>query len=149
MTAPAPIARLSRLEASLRAGKPLPASDALPIADALQTYLCDGGDLEAALGVKPAPGSRSAATRAKLDQRDAALRECADEFFPGMATALQAEHIATALLRYAAAGWPRDKGDVRCPPRHRGKIQADLWRILQAIPMPISARQVRKILALS
>ncbi len=106
----------------------------------------DAAPLEAALGIACEPGQRSFRTRRAIADRDVKLRAAAATLPAEWSVARRAEAVATALRRYAATAWPRERSLDACPRRHVGRMEEHLWRAMRAHPRPIGARQVRCML---
>lgn len=85
------------------------------------------------------------APRHRREERDRLLREAA-AMMPG-STAAKAAGLATALTRYRASAWCREKDLPACPPHRQGKIEGLLWQCLRACDRGLSAATVRRILA--
>jgi hypothetical protein len=120
------------------------------LARGLRAYL--GGQqrrLDEALNLRPGPGQRDPRTRASLAERDEFLREAARLFFPQLAPTEQAKALETALARYAASAWQRERAAPELPPRHKGRIEEYLWRVMRAEPRTLGWERIRKILVAS
>jgi hypothetical protein len=121
MATPAPITALR--------GQPAPSSDpitavrsaravllacddvaVLPVVRAFDTWLADGGDFAAALGM--APGWHSAL---RQKERDAALSGMAARYFACLCGIRLAREIAAAGLDYETRRYPRDRTTGRRP----------------------------------
>jgi hypothetical protein len=91
---------------------------------------------------------RTPAVRLVLDERDKLLVEAA-RFFPGLSQRETARQLRSALMRYRAGAWRRDRAEATCPPQHKGKLVQTLWCLLKtkdAIPGP---RMITMVLARS
>jgi hypothetical protein len=143
--------RIGRLAAALERGEALAVDDAAVLATSLRAYL-DGavGSLDAALELRPtAAGQRTWRTRAALPERDAILREAAARLFPKLTATEQAKALETALARYAASAWQRERAMAELPPRHKGRLEECLWQTLRAEPRALGRERIRKILVAS
>lgn len=136
------VARLARLRAALVDDAPLNDDDRHLIAGGLGCYLTRRcASLDEALGVDSLPGQADARRMVALAERDEIVRQTLADF------GLTAVELAAAMARYAAAGWRHDRAMTECPPRHVGRVQERLWRILRLRDHPLSARQIRAIAA--
>jgi hypothetical protein len=106
----------------------------LPVAWAIDAWLSGGGDFAEALGL--APGWHAAL---RQRGRDAALRELATRYFPGLCGRRLARELVAAGLDYETRGWPRDRDDGRRPDGADGL----LYDVLTLGPMP-AAEMLRK-----
>jgi hypothetical protein len=97
------------------------------VATAIHGMLIEGLSFEIGMGLMP--GWRGTAQRCA---RDHALAEIAAAFFPRSCVRQLAREVATALLRYGATAWPRDKAARRRPDGLRGL----LFDVLMAGPPP-------------
>jgi hypothetical protein len=112
---------------------PLDSGDA-EVARAALRVLLGGGE------ARKASGSRS------LEVRNDIIREAAERFFPNGSCVEKANRLHFELARYAATSWLRDRTSDECP--HSG-LRGHLWRILKVRDHVPSARQLRRVLALS
>lgn len=104
--------------------------------------------IDQALGLA-APGHHKVATRRAMVERDRLVRQLAAEHFNGLRATAAAAAVEAVLARYASSAWARERGSAICPVRHVGTPYAAAWAILQARDRLLSARQVRRILAIS
>ncbi|HEV8263193.1 MAG TPA: hypothetical protein VGQ19_20840 [Burkholderiales bacterium] len=82
-----------------------------------------------------------------LRERNAALREMAERFYPTTSPSRQARLIRAAALQYAASAWLHDRNNSEMPARYRATPKECLWRAFKSrAPMPIGERQLRSIL---
>jgi L-asparaginase II len=77
------------------------------------------------------------------------LRTMAGRFFAGQPQAVQADAIHTALERYAASAWARERALDACPDRHAGTVAACCWTVLRLRDSVPSSRHIRRILAMT
>lgn len=128
-----PVAALRIVAESLARGELPPERERKHVAAALLAHL-DGHepDLAAALGLRADLGKIAPARRARLDARDAALRDLVEQL-PGSLTD-KSEAVAQALAGRRELA--------------QADLQADLDRIRQDFDghLPASGRQVRRIL---
>jgi hypothetical protein len=119
-------------------------------ADALDAYAEQKiQSLDAAFGLIRTQGQRDARARAAMAERDRLLREAAARFFPKLTPTEQAKALETALARYAASAWQRERAAPELPPRHKAKIEEYLWRVMRAEPRTLGWERIRKILVTS
>jgi hypothetical protein len=90
-------------------------------------------------------GQRSPATLLAIDERTVLLRQAA-MFYPGLSQRETARLIRTALLRYQAGPWRRDRSEALCPSRYAGKLTAVLWMLLKTHDHTPSQATVRRAL---
>lgn len=102
-----------------------------------------GESLADALGLT-GPGRTGARRRLRIELRDAALRQLAAHHWPELSPTAAGAALATAWLRYAASGWPRDRLADDPPTARPAATFYDLMRDGHA---PIAAETARKILA--
>ena len=120
------------------------------VADGIRAYLSGAAaSLDEALELKTEAGHRRPSTMARIAERDALLRRAANQFFPGPNTSHQARELHTAISRYAASSWPRERERVTCPDRRTGTIQGAAWEILSLDDHVLSFERIRKILVTS
>lgn len=142
MTAAASIARLRAIAARLIERED---ADAAWFAAALQEYTAGaphGLTLGDAFGLRLEPGERPWWQLDAIERRDELLRRIASTYFPGLAGRSAAAAILTALARYEATGWRRDRAYVTPPAALRG----DLFRLLR-LAAPLSESTIRRALA--
>ncbi len=136
MPSVSPIAALRRAEAILRAsGDP----DGVAVADGLARHVYEGASLPHALGLVRYGGGGDHAMVERRAERDRLLQEVHRRYFPGLGGHPAAVAILAAIARQG---------------RTHGRVTDDLSRRLEVLlqsdpPVPASARQVRKILALN
>jgi hypothetical protein len=92
-------------------------------------------------------GHRSPQTMLTLDERAGLLRETARLFFSGESAREAAHRLHQALIRYECGAWRRDRSELTCPQRHRGRIEAHLWRILKVAGRVPGEEAIRKIIS--
>ena len=80
--------------------------------------------------------------------RDRLLRTAADRFCVGMSDRQAAAMLRSKLGQYREGAWQRDRSEVRCPDRHRGKINELLYAILTTRDHVPGDKTVRNALAL-
>ena len=85
-----------------------------------------------------------------LRERNPALREMADRFYPTASASRQARLIRAAALRYAASARLHDRNNSEMPAPYRATPKECLWRALKSqAPMPVGERELRSILTWS
>ena len=104
-------------------------------------------DLDAALGLRPAPGQRSFDTAERLAARDELYRRLARKHFPDLRPTKQAYAVQRTIRRYVASAWRNEQHLTMC--RHGpGTLKALLWQILTLDGgRVLSSKRLRKILA--
>jgi hypothetical protein len=118
------------------------------VAEILEAIATGGLELRTVIG----PGQRSAATRARLAERDRLVREGAARFYPGARPARTAKLMATAMQRFEAVAWrhwPGESAPEACPDRYAHDVRSVAWRILKAGAAIPGERTIRRILATS
>ena len=141
------VKRLHRTVAAMRAGKLIPAEDALPLADALDQALAGKTDLDVAVGlVAPSPHSpRATARRARLI-------ELLSAHYDG-APSRRAKLMEADAVRYSTTVWPNVR-DMDGPPEfHTGQPEEILFSLQSeavagAAKWPVSWRTITDILEL-
>ena len=91
-------------------------------------------------------GRRSRQTELLISERNQLLVEAA-KFYPGASDRKSARQLHTALSRYRAGAWRRDREVFTCPVQHRGKLTAVLWAILRTRDHVPSEMTIRRALA--
>jgi len=81
----------------------------------------------------------------ELDERNAYLIEAA-RHFTGSDREI-ARRLRSRLLIYQQGAWRRDRAELRCPPRHAGRLEAVLWCLLRVRDYVPSERLIRMSLA--
>lgn len=85
--------------------------------------------------------------RQAAQQRDAALRELAARYYPGLRRSAQASQIRRLTIHYATCGWGRDRRLAAPPPHYADSPHELLWRAFKAgAPLPVSERRLCSIL---
>jgi hypothetical protein len=131
------------------AGEPLEAHQSEWLGAALGHFLDRrSASMDDAFGLRFAQGGlpwwREEANRV----RDAALRDIAGTYMPGLSKSAQAKEIARLALRYATTAWRFDRGGGDMPAHYRNTIKQPLWRAFRSgATMPLGERQLRNILA--
>lgn len=137
--------RLPHNAATLRASGH---ADDAASADAIEGFLAGKfNSLDAAVGLKPSPGQRSAQTILRRERRDRLLREAADRFFPAWPVTAQAQALARAFADYEGRAWTREKRSEACPSRHAGKVEEVAWRLLREFKKVPGERTIRRALS--
>jgi hypothetical protein len=139
------LAAIARIAAAHRSGTSIHPDDADFLVFGLEGHLAGVDD---PFGLRPKPGQRSVATRSAYDRRDDLVRADAQKFYPTASQADAARELHTALKRYAAAGWKRDRKLPDCPASAK-TLGAILWAILRARDDVPAARTIRRLLATS
>lgn len=82
-----------------------------------------------------------------IRKRDAALRELARRFYPGLPPAGQAREIHQLAIRYACTAWLLERDAVNPRPAHEGTRWQLLWSAFKSgAAMPLGERQLRHVL---
>ncbi|MFZ5712965.1 MAG: hypothetical protein ACOY3N_09010 [Bradyrhizobium sp.] len=79
-------------------------------------------------------------------RRDELLREMKRRFYPTHRLRAASLAIAEVWEQYEIRAWPHDSSAVTCPPRHVGKPQELLWRIMRDWPNSLGKDRIRQIL---
>jgi len=87
---------------------------------------------------------RTPAVQLLIDERNALIRDAA-RFYPGASDREIARRLRTALLRYRAGRWERDRSDT-CPNQHRGKLTEILYFLLRVHDHVPSEMTIRRAL---
>ncbi|ESX24434.1 hypothetical protein X767_11980 [Mesorhizobium sp. LSJC264A00] len=126
-------ARLRRISAALREGRPIDPVDAMPLGEAIDAFFAGHAPtLDAALGLKAAgPGQADARRAWLIGERDKALRELAGHVAADRdgAGAEGVWDMFEHLEAYAAGEWPEHRTAAVCPHPEGGKALA--WTILR------------------
>lgn len=129
MSAPAALARI--IDAVER-GRPLDPDDAAAFLVGIRS-----GSVDQALGLSRTMG------------RDEIIRAAAKRFYPNMPTSAAADRFHTEWSRFASSAWHREQySHQECPSRHIDTIRETFWRLLRMRDAVLSARQLRRILAI-
>jgi hypothetical protein len=89
------------------------------------------------------PHGRTPRVLLRIDERDALIWSAA-RFYPGCSDREIARQLHTALSRYHAGRFRRDRNDT-CPVEHRGKLTEVLYLLLRThdhVPSPATIRRV-------
>jgi len=142
-----PADRLEEIATRCQAGLPLPLDHSYWLAEAIDSFLGKGAaSLEEALGLRYGRGGVPWWREKALRERDAALRELADECFADMSICKRSREIATLATRYGASAWRHDRDGRDMPKAYAGTPREYLWRAFRSGgTMPLSERQVRNI----
>jgi hypothetical protein len=143
------IHNLSEVARRCLAGEPLEHELSSWLGISLQAFLeRRSSTIEDALGLRAPQGGVPWWMEIAIRTRDAALRELAACFHGERSLSGQAHEIRLRALRYAASAWRFDRDRSEMPERYRGTETEYLWRAFKSgAAMPISERQLRKILA--
>ena len=144
-----PAERLEEIARRCQAGEPLDPRHSFWLAKAIDSYLGKAAtSLEEALGLRYGRGGVPWWREKALRDRDAALRELADEFFADLSICNRSREIATLALRYSASTWRHDRDGRNMPDAYAGTPREYLWRAFSSgATMPLSERQVRNIVS--
>lgn len=142
------IATLEQIRQCCAAGRPLSKDARAWLAESIGRYLRhDCENLNEAFGVIQPHGGVPWWREAAIRERDAALRELAEEHFDAMTVYARARAIFEIAERYASTCWLRDRHDDEMPDRYLGTPKAHLWRAFKSgAKMPVSARRLRTLL---
>lgn len=143
-----PIARLRRIRDAAAAGMAL-GEDGPWLASGLDAYLRrapEGLTLPAALDLAVPVGGAPWWRTDALARRDDALRRLATEFYGSLPPRERAAAIGVSLRRYASTSWPRDRHLTVCPVRLAGTAGALHFLIMRASAVPMSDRQIARII---
>ena len=113
------------------------------------TWLDDwiSGALAQGAGVEGEAKGGQNGVRQAARQRDAALRELAARYYPGLQRSAQANQIRRLTVHYATNGWSRDRRLAAPPPHYADSPHELLWCAFRAgAPLPIGERQLCRIL---
>jgi hypothetical protein len=81
-----------------------------------------------------------------LCERNAALREMAERFYPTASASRQACLIRAAALHHAASAWLHDRNNSEMPAHYRATPKECLWwAFMSQAPMPVGEREPRSI----
>lgn len=143
-----PAERLEEIARRCQTGEPLDPRQSFWLAEAIDSYLGKAAtSLEEALGLRYGRGGVPWWREKALRNRDAALRDLADEFFADLSKCSRSRKIATMASRYGASAWRHDR-DRDMPETYAGTPREYLWRAFKSgAAMPLSERQVRNIVA--
>ena len=143
-----PADRLEEIARCCLAGEPLDQRHSDWLAEGIESYLGKAAaSLEEALGLRYGRGGVPWWREKAIRERDAALRELADEFFADLGVCGRSREIATLALRYGASTWRRDRNRNAMPESYAGTPHEYLWRAFRSgATMPLGERQVRNII---
>jgi hypothetical protein len=105
-------------------------------------------DLSGAVAVD-GRGRRSPMLLLHLTVRDLCLRAAAIIYCQQMSHRRAAEWLHQRLSRYQTGSWRRDRFAEQCPQRHRGRVEAMMWRTLRCSDRVVGEEHIRKVLARS
>jgi hypothetical protein len=144
-----PADRLEEIARRCQTGEPLHPDHSCWLGEAIDSYLGrTATSLEEALGLRYGRGGVPWRREKALRERDAALRELADEFFADLSICKRSDEIATLALRYGASAWRHDCDGRDMPESYAGTPREYLWRAFRSgAAMPLSERQVRNIVS--
>jgi hypothetical protein len=130
-------------------GQPLPSELSHWLGSSLQQFLAHRArSIEAAFGIRAPRGGVPWWLEEAMRVRDAALRALAATFMVGQSVSTTARHIHDLAVRYAASAWRFDRQRPDMPTHYAGTPHELLWKAFKSgAPMPIGARQLRKVLA--
>lgn len=129
-----PAARLRRIAACARDGRPIDPADGQPFADGVDQFFAGAATLDQALGLQAAGRGKPDARRALMESdRDAAMQALAELVGTelGDANSEGVWDIFEILAAFAADKWPRLREAATCPPDLRG-ADAMAWAIMRA-----------------
>jgi hypothetical protein len=137
-----PIARLSRIAGSAHAL----GEDGMWLADAIAQWMAGAApNLEAAMGLI-SHGGVQPVRQARNAQRDELLRRFADERLATSPMADRPRLLAEDLMTFARRRWPRLEPRPTVPPELAGTRDGDLFQLFRVGGVPLSAKQIRRIL---
>ena len=144
-----PADRLEEIAKRCQAGEPLDPQQSFWLAEGIESYLGKAAtSLEEALGLRYGRGGVPWWREKAIRERDAALRELADEFFADLSICNRSREIATLALRYGASAWRHDRDGRDMSESYAGTPREYLWRAFSSgATMPLSERQVRNIVS--
>lgn len=142
-----PADRLEEIARCCQAGEPLDPRHSYWLAEGIESYLGKAAaSLEEALGLRYGRGGVPWWREKAIRERDAALRDLADEFYADLGICARSRKIATLALRYGASAWRHDRNAGDMPESYAGTPREHLWRAFRSgATMPLSERQVRNI----
>ena len=142
-----PADRLEEIARCCQTGEPLDPRHSFWLAEGIESYLCKTAtSLEEALGLRNGRGGVPWWREKAIRERDAALRELAEEFFADLSICARSREIATLALRYGASAWRHDRDGRDMSETYAGSPREYLWRAFRSgATMPLSERQVRNI----
>lgn len=136
MTVASPVdsaARLRRIAACARDGRPIDPDDGRPFADGVDAFFSGMASLDHALGLKaPGRGKPDARSALFVAERDQALRSLAGHFGASTngADAEGIHDIVEFLTAFEQWRWPDMRSAAACPPALAG-ADALAWTILR------------------
>lgn len=130
-------ARLRRISACIREGLPIDPEDAVPLGEAIDTYLAGSvQSLDAALGLSaPGRGKPDARALLRVAERDEAIRDLAELLQGYAGSGADAErvwNVFEALEKFAEWRWPELRLATTCPDHLVGGADGHMWVILKA-----------------
>ena len=129
-------------------GKPLDPSLSSWLARRLDRYLDhECTSIEDALGLRQPRGGVPWWLVEAMYERDAALRDLANEVAGDYSLSVRARDVRRLTIRYAASAWRFDQVREAMPTSYRGTCREYVWAAFKSgAPMPLGERQLRKIL---
>jgi hypothetical protein len=93
------------------------------------------------------PGERTPQTLLLLDESARLIREAVSRFFPNVSRRGAAKRFHGAAYRYSCGAWIRDRAELTCPARHRGKVEEYCWRLLKTVNRVPGESSIRQIIS--
>ena len=122
---------IARLEAALERGELIAPGDAAALLAGIRA-----GSVDRALGLSRTAG------------RDEMIRAAVGRYYPDMPSSAAADKFHTDWSRFSSSAWQREQYLQECPQRHAGTIRETFWHLLRMRDAVLSARQIRRVLAI-
>lgn len=114
--------------------------------DAFLSHRCE--TLRQAFGIQQARGGVPWWLEGAMRQRDWALQQLSERFFPDLSITGKSKAIETLARRYAASTWRFDKDKPDMPTAYQDTVREFLWQAFKSgAHMPVSERHLRNLLA--
>jgi hypothetical protein len=144
----APYHRLNDIGHRCLAGETLTRDQIKWLGDSIAAFLDrNHSTIDEAMGLQAGRGGAASLRAQAIRNRDAALRELAGRYYPGLHLSAQARTIRMLTIHYGGMGWRRDRQLTAPPPYYADAPHELLWRAFAAgASLPISERRLRTIL---
>ncbi|TGS46019.1 MULTISPECIES: hypothetical protein [unclassified Mesorhizobium] len=138
MTSPAllapiaePAARLRRIAACARDGRPIDPADAIPLQEAFDRHLIDGSSLDFLLGVTAdGKGATPPWKALRIIDRDDAIRALASSLSEDVDGGNVLDAMLDELEQFANWRWPQLRLHQECP-ANPTSLEALMWQVLR------------------
>lgn len=113
--------------------------------DAFLSHRCE--TLRQAFGIQQDRGGVPWWLEGAMRQRDRALRQLSERFFPDLSITGKSKAIENLARRYAASAWRFDREKLEMPTAYHDTVREYLWQAFKSgAHMPVSERHLRNLL---